>query len=263
MLYFDYSNYISCSFQLKASEVLNLERQQNDSQEKFERLNEENQGIIEGLEEDNDDFKFKTDTLQSELSQMKNEMIAITDANDKVIEESKTREQELNDAIKGLQLELEEAVEANKDSINEEIETLKSELSQMKNDMIAITDAKDKVIEEAHEKIANLESNDSSEEILVIKAGNEAQRLKIIELTSQIEQSREQKISCDLHLTNINDALENVKLQLSEREAEIAQLEDVIKQKTEEDAREKAAIVQPVSDKDLILLMYFILNFSF
>ena len=174
------------SFQLKASEVLHLERQLNDTQEKFERLNEENQGIIEGLEEDNDDFKFKTDTLESELAEMKNEMIAVTDA-------------------------------------------------------------KDKLIEEAHEKIASLESDDSSEEILVIKADNEAQRLKIIELTSQIEQSREQKISCDLHLTNINDALENVKLQLSEREAEIAQLEDVIKQKTEEEAKEKEAISQTVS----------------
>ena len=171
---------------MKASEVLNLERQLNDTQEKFERLNEENQGIIEGLEEDNDDFKFKTDTLESELAEMKNEMIAVTDA-------------------------------------------------------------KDKLIEEAHEKIASLESDDSSEEILVIKADNEAQRLKIIELTSQIEQSREQKISCDLHLTNINDALENVKLQLSEREAEIAQLEDVIKQKTEEEAKEKEAISQTVS----------------
>ena len=160
---------------------------QEDSSEKpFERLNEENQGIIEGLEEDNDDFKFKTDTLESELAEMKNEMIAVTDA-------------------------------------------------------------KDKLIEEAHEKIASLESDDSSEEILVIKADNEAQRLKIIELTSQIEQSREQKISCDLHLTNINDALENVKLQLSEREAEIAQLEDVIKQKTEEEAKEKEAISQTVS----------------
>ena len=171
---------------MKASEVLHLERQLNDTQEKFERLNEENQGIIEGLEEDNDDFKFKTDTLESELAEMKNEMIAVTDA-------------------------------------------------------------KDKLIEEAHEKIASLESDDSSEEILVIKADNEAQRLKIIELTSQIEQSREQKISCDLHLTNINDALENVKLQLSEREAEIAQLEDVIKQKTEEEAKEKEAISQTVS----------------
>ena len=171
---------------MKASEVLNLERQLNDTQEKFERLNEENQGIIEGLEEDNDDFKFKTDTLESELSEMKNEMIAVSDA-------------------------------------------------------------KDKLIEEAHEKIASLESDDSSEEILVIKADNEAQRLKIIELTSQIEQSREQKVSCDLHLTNINDALENVKLQLSEREAEIAQLEDVIKQKTEEEAKEKEAISQTVS----------------
>ena len=171
---------------MKACEVLNLERQLNDTQEKFERLNEENQGIIEGLEEDNDDFKFKTDTLESELAEMKNEMIAVTDA-------------------------------------------------------------KDKLIEEAHEKIASLESDDSSEEILVIKADNEAQRLKIIELTSQIEQSREQKISCDLHLTNINDALENVKLQLSEREAEIAQLEDVIKQKTEEEAKEKEAISQTVS----------------
>jgi chromosome segregation ATPase len=182
---------------LKASEVLHLERQLNDTQEKFERLNEENQGIIEGLEEDNDDLKFNNDTLQSELSKMKNEMIAVTDA-------------------------------------------------------------KDKLIEEAHEKIASLESDDSSEEILVIKADNEAQRLKIIELTSQIEQSREQKISCDLHLTNINDALENVKLQLSEREAEIAQLEDVIKQKTKEEAREKEAIRQTVS-----YIMYFKFNFSF
>ena len=113
---------------MKASEVLHLERQLNDTQEKFERLNEENQGIIEGLEEDNDDFKFKNDTLESELSEMKNEMIAVTDA-------------------------------------------------------------KDKLIEEAHEKIASLESDDSSEEILVIKADNEAQRLKRMELTSQSEQS--------------------------------------------------------------------------
>ena len=184
---------------MKASEVLHLERQLNDTQEKFERLNEENQGIIEGLEEDNDDFKFNNDTLQSELSEMKNEMITVTDA-------------------------------------------------------------KDKLIKEAHDKIASLESDlqsdDSSEEILVIKADNEAQRLKIIELTSQIEQSREQKISCDLHLTNINDALENVKLQLSEREAEIAQLEDVIKQKTKEEAREKEAISQTVS-----YIMYFKFNF--
>ena len=182
---------------MKASEVLHLERQLNDTQEKFERLNEENQGIIEGLEEDNDDLKFNNDTLQSELSKMKNEMIAVTDA-------------------------------------------------------------KDKLIEEAHEKIASLESDDSSEEILVIKADNEGQRLKIIELTSQIEQSREQKISCDLHLTNINDALENVKLQLSEREAEIAQLEDVIKQKTKEEAREKEAISQTVS-----YIMYFKFNLIF
>merc|ERR1712223_2108547 len=101
--------------------------------------------------------------------------------------------------------------------------------------IIDVTDTKNKLIEEAQKKIDILESDlknlsevdadkDPSEELLQIKADYEAQRLKIIELTSQIEQSKEQKMSSDMHLTTINEALENVKLQLSEREAEIAQL---------------------------------------
>ena len=95
--------------------------------------NEENSQIImenlqrkfhETLEKAQVELKENKEKHQNEILKFESEIKAL----EAQVTESKTREQELNDAIKGLQLELEEAVEANKDSINEEIETLKSEL---------------------------------------------------------------------------------------------------------------------------------------
>ena len=152
--------------------------------------------------------------------------------------------------VRELEQEMSTKIQESKES-KLHVEALQLELSELKNEIIDVTDTKNKLIEEAQKKIDILESDlknlsevdadkDPSEELLQIKADYEAQRLKIIELTSQIEQSKEQKMSSDMHLTTINEALENVKLQLSEREAEIAQLEDVIKQREEEELKEKA-----------------------
>ena len=95
--------------------------------------NEENAQIImenlqrkfhETLEKAQVELKENKEKHENEILKFESEI----QAREAQVTESKTREQELNDAIKGLQLELEEAVEANKDSINGEIETLKSEL---------------------------------------------------------------------------------------------------------------------------------------
>ena len=95
--------------------------------------NEENSQIImenlqtkfhETLEKAQVELKENKEKHENEILKFESEIKAL----EAQVAESKTREQELNDAIKGLQLDLEEAVDANKDSINEEIETLKSEL---------------------------------------------------------------------------------------------------------------------------------------
>ena len=176
--------------------------------------------------------------------------------------------------VRELEQEMSTKIQESKES-KLHVEALQLELSELKNEIIDVTDTKNKLIEEAQKKIDILESDlknlsevdaekDPSAEVLQIKADYEAQRLKIIELTSQIEQSKEQKMSSDMHLTTINEALENVKLQLSEREAEIAQLEDVIKQREEEEVKEKAVSYQIcvyrilLNDTDLQVLFTFL-----
>ena len=103
------------------SEINELKDNEENSQIMMENLQRK---FHETLEKAQVELKENKEKHEDEILKFESEI----KAREAQITESKTKEQELNDAVKGLQLELEEAVEANKDSINGEIQTLRSEL---------------------------------------------------------------------------------------------------------------------------------------
>ena len=109
--------------------------------------------------------------------------------------------------------------------IFQEFEKTKSELELKTQELNQVLETKSGEIENLNDKVGILEgqlketSEDNSE--------HEEQKTRIIELISQVEQNREQKVSDDLNLASIKETVDNLQSQLNEKESEILQLEQV------------------------------------
>ena len=114
----------------------------------------------------------------------------------------------------------------------DKIETLEKDLSEQREEIRSVTINKNNIIEEHIKRIKVLEDQFSQMSAENAEMANLNE--KIVELSTHLENSREQKLNDDMSLAKINDTVKILQSQLSERDSEIAQLGILIQQKEDD-----------------------------
>ena len=201
----------------------------------LEILVEKKMTEISKLQNEATEAKVKLEEMETSEIDLKNEL------EDKDMEVSRLEKEncDIQEDIKNVENRLQDSKTT--------IQSLENDLSRVREEIKDVTINKNKLIEDAHKTLANLEiqlqegQNEDKEE-------SEALKVKIEELNSQIEKAREQKLNDDMNLAASNDTLKILKIQLAERDAEIAQVGSVMKQKDEDLSKARAGIQEIIGE---------------
>ena len=234
---------------LEARNVV-LTEKLTDSQEELEKRNKENEKLketISSLENENAEVKARVEILESQLEDMNGQVQRITKEKEEL---KKAKEQRIKES-KSLANELETSkvhsceLQARADTLNEEINELRSQLGNKDQENSAIKE-KEEQIESLEKAIDELESNISDQRSEIVELSNAKTQLALSlkNAVSFIEEYEKRTVKMDRelqHATLVNE-------ELKEKYSKEREVED----KSFSDAFDKILDIVPVSVLDLI-----------